>query len=180
LLCQAGLGFTPVQSGLLIVPQAVAAVALKFAAPGILARFGYRAVLISDTLIIGIMLLLFATIGLHTAAWAIVLMTFLYRAFTSLEFTSMNTLVYADIAEGETSIASSIFSTLQQISISFGITCAGLAAELFILARLQLDRGEVIHGIHETFIAVGALHSPPRPSLASWRVLTARLLSARG
>jgi hypothetical protein len=114
LLCQVGLGFTPVQSGLLIMPQAVAAVALKFAAPRILACFGYRAVLIVTTPIIGIMLLLFATIGLHTAAWAIVPMPFLYGAFTSLQFTSMNTLAYADIAEGETSMASSIFSTLQQ------------------------------------------------------------------
>jgi len=155
LLCQVGLGFTPVQSGLLTMPQA-AAVALKFVAPGILARFGYRTVLVSNALIIGIMLLLFATIGLNTAAWAIVLMTFLYRAFTSLQFTSMNTLAYADIAEGDTSMASSIFSTLQQMSISFGITCAGLATELFIPAGLQLGRGEMIHGIHESLIVLGA------------------------
>ena len=156
LLCQVGLGFTPVQSGLLIVPQAVAAVALKFAAPRILTRFGYRAVLISNTLIIGIMLSLFATIGLHTPAWAIVLMTFLYGAFTSLQFTSMNTLAYADITEGDTSMASSIFSTMQQMSISFGITCAGLATQLFIPAGLQLGRGEMIHGIQESFIVLGA------------------------
>ena len=156
LLCQVGLGFTPIQSGLLIMPQAAAAVALKFAAPRILARFGYRAVLISNTLIIGIMLLLFATIGLSTAAWAIVLMTFLYGAFTSLQFTSMNTLAYADIAEGETSMASSIFSMMQQMSISFGITCAGLATEVFIPAGLRFSRGEMIHGIQESFIALGA------------------------
>jgi EmrB/QacA subfamily drug resistance transporter len=155
LLCQVGLGYTTVQSGLLIMPQAAAAVALKFAAPKILARFGYRAVLISNTLIIGIMLLLFATIGLYTAAWAIVLMTFLYGAFTSLQFTSMNTLAYPDIADGETSMASSIFSTMQQMSISFGITCAGLATEVFIPAGLQLGRGEMMHGIHESFIALG-------------------------
>jgi hypothetical protein len=101
------------------------------------------------------MLLLFATIGLYTAAWAIVLVTFLYGAFTSLQFTSMNTLAYADIAEGETSMASSIFSTMQQMSISFGITCAGLATEVFIPAGLQLGRGEMMHGIHESFIALG-------------------------
>ena len=156
LLCQVGLGFTPVQSSLLIMPQAVAAVALKFATPRILARFGYRAVLISNTLIIGIMLLLFATIGLYTAAWAIVLMTFFYGAFTSLQFTSMNTLAYADIAEGETSMASSIFSTMQQMSISFGISCAGLATEVFVPTGLPLGRGEMIHGIQESFIVLGA------------------------
>jgi MFS family permease len=156
LLCQVGLGFTPVQSGLLIMPQAVAAVALKFAAPRVFARFGYRSVLILNTLIIGIMLLLFAMIGLHTAAWAIVLMTLLYGALTSLQFTSVNTLAYADIAEGDTSMASSIFSTMQQMSISFGMTCAGLATEVFIPAGLQLGRGEMIHGIHESFIVLGA------------------------
>ena len=156
LLCQAGLGFTPVQSGLLIVPQAAAAVALKFATPRILARLGYRTVLTSNTIMIGTMLLLFATIGLHTAAWAIVLMTFFYGAFTSLQFTSMNTLAYADIAEGETSMASSIFSTMQQMSISFGITCAGLATEAFIPAGLRSSRGEMIHGIQGSFIALGA------------------------
>jgi EmrB/QacA subfamily drug resistance transporter len=156
LLCQVGLGFTPVQSGLLIAPQAAAAVAMKFATPRILARFGYRAVLISNTLIIGIMLLLFAAIGIHTAAWAIVLMTCFYGAFTSLQFASMNTLAYADIAEGETSMASSIFSMVQQMSISFGITCAGLATEVFIPAGLQFSRGEMIHGIQESFIALGA------------------------
>jgi EmrB/QacA subfamily drug resistance transporter len=156
LLCQVGLGFTPVQSGLLIAPQAAAAVTLKFVTPRILARFGYQAVLISNTLIIGIMLLLFATIGLHTAAWAIVLMTFSYGAFTSLQFASLNTLAYADIPEGETSMASSIFSTMQQMSISFGITCAGLATEIFIPAGLRFSRGAMIHGIQESFIGLGA------------------------
>ena len=156
LLCQIGLGFTPVQSGLLIMPQAVAAVALKFLTPPIVARLGYRAVLILNTLIIGIMLLLFATIGLHTAAWTIVLITLFYGAFTSLQFTSMNTLAYADISEGETSMASSVFSTMQQMSISFGVTCAGLATEVFVPPGLQVGRGQMIHGIQESFLVLGA------------------------
>jgi MFS family permease len=72
LLYQVGLGFTPVQSGLLMMPQAVAAMSLKVAMPRILARFGYRAVLVSNTLIIGFMILLFATIGQGTPVWLIV------------------------------------------------------------------------------------------------------------
>jgi EmrB/QacA subfamily drug resistance transporter len=155
LLCQVGLGFTPIQSGLLTLPQAAAAVALKFATPRILVHFGYRAVLISNTLIIGITLLLFATIGLHTAAWTIILMTIFYGACTSLQFTSMNTLAYADIAKGETSMASSIFSTMQQMSISFGVTCAALATEVFIPAGHRLSRGQMIHGIQGSFIVLG-------------------------
>src|SRR5208283_5152864 len=63
LLYQVGLGFTPIQSGLLMMPQALAAMSLKLTMPKILKKFGYRTVLISNTVIIGVMILLFATIG---------------------------------------------------------------------------------------------------------------------
>jgi EmrB/QacA subfamily drug resistance transporter len=42
LLYQLGLGFTPIQSGLLIMPQALAAMSTKFMLPRILNRMGYR------------------------------------------------------------------------------------------------------------------------------------------
>ena len=42
LLYQVGLGFTPIQSGLLMMPQAAAAMSLKITMPFILRRFGYR------------------------------------------------------------------------------------------------------------------------------------------
>src|SRR5580658_1510310 len=42
LLYQVGLGYTPVQSGLLIMPQAAAAMSTKFFMPRLLARVGYR------------------------------------------------------------------------------------------------------------------------------------------
>src|SRR6202789_1088997 len=63
LLYQVGLGFTPIQSGLLMMPQAIVALSLKMTMPWILARFGYRGVLISNTVILGLLILLFATIG---------------------------------------------------------------------------------------------------------------------
>jgi EmrB/QacA subfamily drug resistance transporter len=69
LLYQVGLGFTPVQSGLLMMPQAIAAMSLKIVMPRILGRVGYRGVLISNTLVIGLMILLFATIGKATPVW---------------------------------------------------------------------------------------------------------------
>jgi len=69
--------------------------------------------------------MLFATIGLRTPVWVIALQAFIYGAFTSLQYTSMNTLVYADITEEQTSNASSIASTMQQMSISFGVASRG-------------------------------------------------------
>ncbi len=156
LLYQVGLGFTPVQSGLLIMPQAIASMTMKLIMTRVLTRLGYRGVLISNTVIIGVLLTLFATIGLKTPIWVILLLAFLYGGFTSLQYTSMNTLVYADVSEQEASHASSIASTAQQMSISFGVAIAGLATAYFLPARAYANRTEFIHGIHKAFLALGA------------------------
>jgi EmrB/QacA subfamily drug resistance transporter len=156
LLYQVGLGFTPIQSGLLVMPQAIASMGMKAIMPRLLSRIGYRGVLISNTLILGVLLMVFATIGLRTPVWAIVLEAFLYGAFTSLQYTSMNTLVFADIAETDASSASSIASTAQQMSISFGVAAAGLATAFFVPST-HSDPAEMIHGIHKAVIALGIL-----------------------
>jgi hypothetical protein len=98
--------------------------------------------------------MVFATIGLQTPVWVIVLQAFLYGAFTSMQYTSMSTLVYADIETADTSSASSIASTLQQMSISFGVAAAGLATALFVPSN-QSNPAEMIHGIHEALVALG-------------------------
>jgi EmrB/QacA subfamily drug resistance transporter len=157
LLYQVGLGFTPVQSGLLIMPQALAAMSMKMAMPRLLSAMGYRWVLISNTILLGVLLLLFATIGLHTPVWIIVVQAFFYGAFTSLQYTSMNTLVYADTTDEESSSASSIASTMQQMSISFGVATAGLATAFFVPRSGQSEPAEMIHGIHKALVALGVL-----------------------
>jgi EmrB/QacA subfamily drug resistance transporter len=157
LLYQVGLGFSPIQSGLLMMPQAMAAISLKMTMPAILRRFGYRNVLISNTVMIGLMIVLFATIGVRTPIWLIVLQVFCYGFFTSLQYTSMNTLVYADVQEPDSSMASSIASTAQQMSMSFGVATASLATAFFIPDRFRSNATELIHGIHHAFICMGIL-----------------------
>jgi hypothetical protein len=157
LLYQVGMGFNAVQSGLLIMPQAVAAMSLKMTMPGILRRFGYRAVLISNTVILGLLIWLFATIGVGTPIWLIVVQAFCYGFFSSLQYTAMNTLVYADISEPQTSSASSIASTMQQMSMSFGVATASLLTAVFIPDRFHTSAPEMIHGIHYAFLVLGAM-----------------------
>ena len=154
LMYQVGLGFTAIQSGLLIMPQALAAMSTKFLMAKVIARVGYRIVLISNTVILGLLLLLFATIGLHTPIWVIVIQAFCYGTFSSLQYTSMNTLTYADISEEQTSGASSIASTVQQMSISFGVASAGLATDFFV-PHVHSNPLEMIHGIHEALVVLG-------------------------
>ncbi|HWX80184.1 MAG TPA: MFS transporter [Steroidobacteraceae bacterium] len=157
LLYQVGLGFSAIQSGLLIMPQALAAMSLKLTMPLILKRFGYRSVLVANTLALGIMIMLFATIDVATPVWLIVMMAFTYGFLTSLQYTSMNTLAYADVGEREASGASTIASTVQQMAVSFGIATASLAAALFIPDRLHASAPQMIHGIHRALLGLAML-----------------------
>jgi len=156
LLYQAGLGFTPIQSGLLVAPQAVAAMSLKMLMPRILTRFGYRQVLVVNTVALGGMIMLFSTIGVGTPAWLIVLQAFIFGFFTSMQYTSMNTLAYADVVKEQTSGATTIASTVQQMSISFGVAVASLITSFFLADRIQASPAMMIHGLQQALLVLGA------------------------
>jgi hypothetical protein len=107
--------------------------------------------------VLGLLILLFATIGVGTPVWLIVAQAFCFGFFTSLQYTSMNTLAYADVTEEETSGASSIASTMQQMSMSFGVASASLATAFFIPDRFHSNAPQMIHGIHQAFLVLGGL-----------------------
>jgi len=155
LLYQVGLGFSPIQSGLLIMPQAFGAMCSKSFVGQVLQRLGYRGLLVSNTVILGLLLFLFATIGVRTPVWLIVLQAFAYGIFTSMQYTSMNTLAYADLTEPQTSNGSSIASTMQQLSVTFGVATAGLTTALFVPHPSTAT--EMVHGLHKALLLLGLL-----------------------
>lgn len=157
LLYQIGLGFSPIQSGLLVLPQAVASIGLKTFMPAILARLGYRSVLVGNTIVVGLMILTFAGVGAHTPIWQIVVQAFVLGFFTSMQYTSMNTLVYADVSASQTSGASTIAATGQQLAISFGVAGAGLIAAIFVPESAHSHPDTLIHGVQQSFLALGIL-----------------------
>ncbi len=157
LLYQVGLGFSPIQSGLLILPQAVASMSLKLTMPRLLEKFGYRRVLIVNTICVSGMIMLFSTIGVGTRPAVIVLMALAFGFLASLQYTGMNTLTYADVDARQAGGASTIASTVQQMAMSFGVATASLAAALFIPDRFQVSPAQMIRGIHLALLLLGAL-----------------------
>lgn len=157
MLYQVGLGYTPVQSGLLMMPQAVAAMSLRLLIPKILARLGYRAVLVSNTIALGLVIMMFTWIGPATPYWLIVVLGVCYGFVSSTQYTSMNSLVYADVGPHDSSAASSIASTFQQLAVSFGIATASLLTALFLPDRFHSTSAEIVKGIRAAFLAMGGL-----------------------
>jgi EmrB/QacA subfamily drug resistance transporter len=157
LLYQVCLGLTPVQSGLLMMPQALAAMSLKIFLPRLLARFGYRSVLLCNTSLLGVQILLFALITATTPMGVIVALVFVFGLLTSTQYTSMNTLAYADVAAQQSSAASTLASTAQQMSVSFGVAAASLVTAAFLPDRFHATTAQTLTGLHAAFIALGAL-----------------------
>lgn len=157
LLYQVGLGFSPIQSGLLILPQAIASLGMKTIMPTILARLGYRNVLIGNTVVVGLLIMSFTTVGVDTPIWRIVLQALALGFFTSMQYTSMNTLVYADVSGPQTSGASTIAATGQQLAISFGVAGASLIAAIFVPDTLHSHAATMIYGVQQAFLVLGLM-----------------------
>jgi EmrB/QacA subfamily drug resistance transporter len=157
LLYQVGLGFPAWKAGLLTMPQAVAAITMKMLSKSILARFGHRQVLLLNTALFGATILVFALIGPATPVWCILLLSFAQGFFSALQFTSMNTLVYADIGDRDASMANSIASTAQMMALSFGVAFASLVAAWFIGRTPQTDAIQFVDGLHRSYLALGAV-----------------------
>jgi len=65
--------------------------------------------------------------------------------------------VYADVTAQQTSAASTIASTGQQMSISFGVASASLIASLFVPETLRSNPAALIHGVQQAFIVLGVM-----------------------
>lgn len=157
LLYQVGLGYAPWQAGLLTMPQAAAAIGMKLVTPKILAHLGHRTVLLANTALIGATIMIFSLVGPGTPIWVILLMSLLQGSFSALQFTSMNSLAYADTTDPQASDASTIASTAQQLSISIGVACASLATGWFLGGIQPSASAEFVLALHHAFLTLGAI-----------------------
>ena len=157
LLYQLGLGMPAWQSGLLTMPTAAAAMGMKFLSSRLLRRYGFRTVLVANTILVGTTICLFSLVTPATPLAAIVLLALAQGFFNSLQFSSVNSMGYADIAPADSSMATSIASTMQQLSMSFGLASASLVAAWYLGDVPQTDAIAVTSALHHTFLTVGVV-----------------------
>jgi hypothetical protein len=139
------------------MPQPLAAMGLRAFTTRILRALGYRRVLLINTVCIGAAIMLFATVGPETPVWIIVLQGALLGFLSSLQFTCMNTLAYADLTDSQASMGATIASTAQQMSMSFGVAVASLATVVFIGGDRNPSDPGMVKGLHSAFLALGGL-----------------------
>ena len=157
LLFQLGLGLPAWESGLLMMPSAAAAMGMKFLSSKILRRYGFRQVLIVNTVLVGLTICMYALVTPATPLALIVALGLTQGLLNSLQFSSINGMAYADIESSESSMATSIASTMQQLSLSFGLACGSLIAGWYLGGVAQTQQVAVTSALHHTFVTIGIL-----------------------
>jgi len=133
MMLQLGFGMSALSSGLLTFASAAGAMTMKITAGPIIRTWGFRRVLIFNAIISSLFLMSYSLFGAGTPHLLIFLALLAGGFFRSLQFTSVNTLGYADIPPAQMSRATSFSSMSQQLSLSVGVGIGALALHLTIL-----------------------------------------------
>ena len=155
LLLQIGFKLSPFQSGLITFTTALGSMFMKAAVASVLSRFGYRTVLLYNALISSAFLAACASFvqGMPFAAMIAILLSGGF--FRSLQFTSINTIAYAEIEPAKMSRATAMVAAAQQLSLSTGVAVGALVVEITLRLKHAATMG--INDFPPAFLAVAAL-----------------------
>jgi EmrB/QacA subfamily drug resistance transporter len=130
LALQEGLGMTAFAAGSITCASAFGAIFMKSFASRVLAHYGFRKVLMVNAAFAGLAIAVYGSFIPGTPHWLIWCVVLFGGIFPSLQFTSLNSLAYADIPGRDVGRATSVASVIQQISLGLGVTIAGLVLQL--------------------------------------------------
>jgi EmrB/QacA subfamily drug resistance transporter len=153
LLFQIGLHHSPLLSGILVCPMAVAMFITKFFVKKILTYFGFKRVLLMNTILLGLSICSFTLINSNTSYTLIILLVFLNGAFSSLHYSCLNVLAYVDLDTNILSQGTSIVSSIQQLAMSFGVVFGAICLRFFLHYN-SLDRLSVT-AFRDSFFVLG-------------------------
>lgn len=155
LMLQVAFGFDPFVTGLLMIPTVLGSLASKPAVRWIIQKFGYRNVLLVNSILVGACIASFALHQIDTPLWLRVLHFFIFGMLNSLQFVSMNTLTLKDLPQQDASSGNSFLSMVMMLSMSLGVALAGTLVSVF---TNYLGTTETLTAFHITLICLGSIN----------------------
>lgn len=156
LMMQVGFDFSASKSGMMLLPSALTTIAVKPWIPKLVKKFGYRTILMSNTLFLAAIIFVFSFMEKDTPLMYYILLMIAYGAFTSIQMTSMNTISLSDLNDDQASGGNSLLTIMQQLSVSFGISIAALILA-FYKDQMDFYHGDLVTAFHYTLITLAVL-----------------------
>ncbi len=155
LMLQVAFGFAPFMTGLLMIPTVLGSLASKPFVRPLIQYFGYRNVLISNTILIGLCIASFALSTAETPVWLRAIHFFIFGLINSLQFVAMNTLTLKDLSQQDASSGNSFLSLIMMLSMSIGVALAGTLINAFTQYYGNTD---LTLAFHHTLICLGLIN----------------------
>ncbi|WP_411834406.1 multidrug transporter subunit MdtD [Pseudoxanthomonas mexicana] len=155
LLLQVGLGHSPMRAGMMMIPMALAGMSSKRIVVPLVQRWGYRRVLVGNTVLVGLAMASFALVRSGQPLWLHIVQFAAFGAVNSLQFTAMNTLVLRDLDNEQASSGNSLLSMVMMLAISMGVAVAG--GLLGVFGEHAGAGADTLRAFRWSFVCLGAM-----------------------
>ncbi len=152
LLFQLELGYTPLQSGMMMLPVAIAGVACKSLVSPLVKAYGYSKFLVANTLLVGGSIMAFSAIKQSWPLWFTILQLAIFGAANSMQYAAMNSVTLKDLSREQASSGNGLFSMAQMLAIGLGVTVGGA-----LVKSLSAAWSNPILAFRVTFVLVGVV-----------------------
>ncbi len=157
LLFQVGFGMSAFISGAVIIACAAGDLGMKFFSMRLLRRYGFRQTLVYNGILVGCAVLMCAAFSASTPLAVIVAVLFVIGIVRSVQFGAFNALTYVDVPPDQMSSASSLASTIQQLSFGVGVAFGALALNLAAQWTGSGTHGFTVTDFRFAFVACAVL-----------------------
>lgn len=157
LFFQIGFGLDAFAAGLLVLAYAFGNIAMKVVTTPVLRRFGFRRVLVVNGVLTAFSILACVALSPSMPEAITIGVLFLAGCFRSMQFTSLNTLTFADIAGTQKSSATTLSAMIHQLSTGLGIAVAALVLNLSVSLRGGADASLGAIDFRVAFAAIAAI-----------------------
>ncbi|MFL9897255.1 multidrug transporter subunit MdtD [Paraburkholderia fungorum] len=157
LLLQVSLGYSAFEAGMMMLPVAAAGMVAKRVVTTLIVKYSYRRVLIINTVLVGLTMASFALTSAGQPLWLRLVQLAFFGGVNSMQFTAMNTLTLKDLGTGGASSGNSLFSLVQMLSMSLGVTVAGALLATFTGLLPRVTAANSLPAFHATFLCVGII-----------------------
>ena len=131
LFLQVGLGWSPLRSGVVMMSMMVGSLLARYVGTQSVRHLGFRSTLIWTASMTGLFALLPSTFTGATPLAVVVAVLFGLGLTRAAHFVPCSALAYADVPPQEVSRASTLATVIQQMTLSFGVSIAGLLLYTF-------------------------------------------------
>jgi MFS family permease len=138
-----------------MIPAALAGMFSKRIVVPLVRMFGYRRVLVGNTVLVGIAMASFALVQPGLPLWLHIVQFACFGAVNSLQFTAMNTLTLRDLDGELASSGNSLLSMVMMLSMSLGVAVAGGLLGAFGAGAVGAVSLVALTAFRWTFVCIG-------------------------